>query len=327
MKVLVTGNSGLIGRWVGARLDVEGVVWAGLDRLERVSGQGAAKHYQGDLNNIEFLRKAFCDFQPTHVIHLAARCDLKGKTLEDYETNRGGVEGLAQVVSETPSVQRVVYTSSQLVCNVGYVPETDDDYCPHTIYGASKVETERVVRKLKGGGVEWCIARPTTVWGPYMSEHYQSLLRHIIKGTYFHSGSGELHKSYSYAENIAHQYWKLSGAPKEQIHGEVFYMADYEPLSLRDYANALADAMGVKRPWVMPLPCAKLLGHCGDLLNRIGVKFPYNIFRLNNIRTEYIFDLSKTESVCGPLPKSFEKGVKETAEWYLSKIKSYNETQ
>lgn len=319
MKVLITGSSGLIGRWIGQRLDLESIEWAGVDRLAKVEGQGSSAHYQLDLCDRDSLMQAFQSFQPTHVIHLAARCDLDGKTIEDYEVNRGGVEGVCEIVKATPSVQRAVYTSSQLVCNVGYVPKSDTDYCPHTVYGESKVATEEVVRRLNGGGVEWCLARPTTVWGPYMSEHYQTLLKHIKKGTYFHSGIGALYKSYSYAENIAHQYYQLLLADKAQVHGQVFYMADYEPLSLRDYANRLADEMGVKRSPTVPLLLAKVIALCGDLLSGCGLKFPYNSFRLKNIRTEYIFDTSKTRSVCGDLPKTFEAGVKETARWYCEK--------
>jgi nucleoside-diphosphate-sugar epimerase len=319
MKILMTGSSGLIGRWIGQRLDAENVEWAGLDRVDKIKGQGSVKHYQCDLCDRSALEQAFSDYQPTHVIHLAARCDLDGKTVEDYEVNRGGVEGLCEVILKTPSVIRAVYTSSQLVCNVGYVPRDDTDYCPHTVYGESKVATEEVVRAQDGGGVEWCLARPTTVWGPHMSEHYQSLLKHIKKGTYFHSGSGALYKSYSYAENIAHQYFRLLMVPSSEIHQQVFYMADYEPLSLRDYANRLADEMGVKRSPAIPLSVAKIIALCGDLLNTCGVRFPYNSFRLKNIRTEYIFDMSKTKAVCGDLPKSFEEGVHETANWYMSK--------
>ena len=319
MKVLITGSSGLIGRWIGQRLDAEGIKWAGVDRLAKVEGPGSSAHYQLDLCDREALARAFQSFQPTHVIHLAARCDLDGKTVEDYEVNRGGVEGLCEVIKATPSVARAVYTSSQLVCNVGYVPKSDTDYCPHTVYGESKVATEEAVRRLDGGSVEWCLARPTTVWGPHMGAHYQSLLKHIKKGTYFHSGSGALYKSYSYAENIAHQYYQLLLADKTQVHEQVFYMADYEPLSLRDYANRLADEMSVKRSPTVPLPVAKIIALCGDLLNACGVRFPYNSFRLKNIRTEYIFDMSKTQAICGDLPKTFEEGVTETAKWYLEK--------
>ena len=322
MKILVTGSSGLIGRWVGKRLDAEGLVWAGVDLRPKLETQSSLGHYQMDLMDGKGLAEVFERFEPTHLIHLAARCDLNGTTVEDYEVNRRGVEQLCELVKVTPSMERAIYTSSQLVCKVGYVPQTDSDYCPHTIYGQSKVATEEVTRRLDGGGVDWCLARPTTVWGPHMGEHYQSLLRHIKKGSYFHSGSGTLYKSYSYAENIAHQYFKLLTAPKEQIHQQVFYMADYEPLSLRDYANSLASEMDAKRPWTMPLPLARLVALGGDVLNKCGLSFPYNSFRLNNIRTEYIFDMTKTESVCGPLPKSFEEGVRETVKWYLESRKT-----
>ena len=145
MKVLVTGSSGLIGHWIGKRLDSEGAVWAGLDRLDPIEGQGSEKHYKIDLCDRGALQQVFADFRPSHVIHLAARCDLDGKRIEDYEVNRGGVEGLCEVIKATPSVRRVVYTSSQLVCNVGYVPTSDTDYCPRTVYGESKVATEEVV--------------------------------------------------------------------------------------------------------------------------------------------------------------------------------------
>ena len=56
----------------------------------------------------------------------------------------------------------------------------------------------------------------------------------------------------------------------------------------------------------------------GDALNFLGVPFPYNSFRLKNIRTEYIYDLSETKKVCGELPFSFEDALNKTSEWFLN---------
>jgi nucleoside-diphosphate-sugar epimerase len=318
MKVLVTGSSGLIGRWIGMRLDREGIEWVGVDVSPQIADLKCSQHYQVDILDAAALQEVFEQSSPTHVIHLAARCDLDGKTVEDYEANRGGVLNLCDAIRKTSSVSRAIFTSSQLVCEVGYVPKDDVDYCPHTVYGESKVFTEQVVREQQGGDVTWCLARPTTVWGPHMSDHYKSLWQHIENGRFFHSGSGALYKSYSYAENIAHQYFRLLMAPEDQVSENTFYMADYEPLSLRDYANSIASSLGVKSPVTIPFFLAKLIALGGDLLNGVGVKFPFNSFRLKNIRTEYIFDLSKTEAVCGALPKSFEQGIQETAKWYRS---------
>ena len=249
---------------------------------------------------------------PQRVIHLAARIDLDEKrNLTGYAANIDGVKNVLECSRESKSVDRIIVTSSQLVCKVGYIPESDIDYCPNTLYGQSKVLTEKITRDMEGGGKEWCIVRPTTVWGPYMSDHYCRLLRMIRKGRYFHCGQAMLFKSYSYAGNIAHQYWKVLVAPPNEIHQRTFYFADYLPLSLREYTNGLSKEMNAPRIPTLPLVCAKTLAVIGDIMNRMGWRsFPFNRIRLRNILSEYQFDLSATARVCGDLPYCFQDGVK-----------------
>jgi hypothetical protein len=43
--------------------------------------------------------------------------------------------------------------------------------------------------------------------------------------------------------------------------------------------------------------------------------FPFNSFRLNNILTEYRFDLSKMRRVCRELPYTLDEGVAATVDW------------
>jgi len=151
-----------------------------------------------------------------------------------------------------------------------------------------------------------------------MSEHYCRMLRLIQKGRYFHCGHAPLYKSYSYSGNIAYQYWKVLTAQPEAVHQKTFYFADYSPLSLREYTNSLANELNAPKIKTLPLGYAKTLAVMGDVLNRMGWKsFPFNSFRLRNILTEYQFDLSETEQVCGELPFSFRDGVKATARWYM----------
>jgi len=318
MRVFVTGASGFIGRWCCDLLAVEGHEVLGTDIRPKPARTCDWSFEFVDILDADDLRDVMRDNAPDAVLHLAARTDLDGTTLEDYAANLRGVSNLLKAVRATPTVKRAVYTSSQLVCKVGYFPKTDEDFHPTTVYGRSKVETERLVRAEDGGGVTWCLARPTTVWGPYMSDHYRSLLRYIESGRYFHAGHGRLLKSYAYAGNIAHEYMCLLLAPLKAVQGKVFYMVDYEPLSLRDYVNALADEMQVRRPVTLPLAVARGIAFGGDVMGRLGIRFPFNSFRLNNIRSEYVFDLSRTEAVCGPLPYTFEEGVRDTVAWHLA---------
>lgn len=263
------------------------------------------------------LTRVFQEYQPQAAIHLAARTDLDEKRdISGYSANTTGVENLVAAIAATPSMKRCIFTSTQLVCRIGYIPKDDEDYQPGTLYGQSKVLGEQAVRRTDGGGVEWCIVRPTTVWGPGMNPHYQRFFRLITKGLYFHVGHRPLYKSYGYVGNVAHQYLKLLEAPAQKLHRKTLYLADYQPLSLRDWADALQREMGARTIRTIPGPLAGFAARTGDIINALGMRrFPFNSFRLNNILTEYELDLSETEELCGPLPFDVEQGIKETVAW------------
>lgn len=318
MRVLVTGSAGFIGRRIVEVLAARGDVVSGLDRRDAPLPPGAARQDACDILDSERLLSIVDEVSPEAIIHLAARTDLNEKSeLAGYATNIAGVENLISAIRQTPSVKRCIFTSSQLVCRVGYVPRDELDYRPNTLYGQSKVLTEQIVRAENGGGIEWCLTRPTTVWGPGMSAHYQRLLAMIQNGRYFHVGGKPLHKSYSYIANIAHQYRMLLDAPAHQIVGRTYYLADYEPIELAAWTNAFRQAMQAPPIRKLPKSLAIALAWCGDVINLAGLKsFPFNSFRLKNILTEYTFDLQETEKVCGPLPYTMQEGVEETVAWF-----------
>ena len=312
MKVLVTGSSGFIGQALVRRLTAAGWEVAGLDR-----GSSATSNYLCSILDAARLNDIVQKFSPDALVHLAARTDLDEKTdLAGYAVNVEGVQNVTAAVRLTPSIKRAIWTSSQLVCRVGYVPRDDTDYTADTMYGRSKIRTEQIVREEDGAGREWCLVRPTTVWGPGMSPHYQRFLRMIQRGQYFHVGNNPLWKSYSYIENIAFQYQRLLEAPAESIHRKTLYLADYEPIDLLAWCDAFQRAFKSRPIPHVPLAVARTFAYCGDAVNAVGVRnFPFNSFRLNNVLTQYRFDTKATEAICGPLPYTMEQGVAETAAW------------
>jgi GlcNAc-P-P-Und epimerase len=312
MKVLVTGSSGFIGQALIRRLKTAGWDVAGLDMQS-----GPTTSYQCDILDSTRVADAVRDFSPEALVHLAARTDLDEKTdLSGYAANIEGVQNLIAAVRLTSSIKRAIWTSSQLVCRVGYVPRNDADYTADTLYGRSKIRTEQIVREADGAGREWCLVRPTTVWGPGMSSHYQRFLRMIQQGYYFHVGKQPLWKSYSYVENITYQYLRLLEAPADLIERKTLYLADYGPIDLLAWCDAFQRALKARPIPHMPLALARTLACCGDAVNAIGIRsFPFNSFRLNNVLTQYRFDTKATEAICGPLPYAMEQGVAETATW------------
>ena len=222
MPVLVTGSSGFIGSHLVAALTERGDIVLGLDKRPPAARNPHSEFAHCDILQTDRLLAVFHAFSPEAVVHLAARTDLDEKdSLAGYAANIEGVESLIVAVRQTPSIKRAIYTSTQLVCRVGYQPKSDVDYTPNTLYGQSKVLGEQIVRRSDGGGVTWCITRPTTVWGPGMSDHYQRFFGLIRQGAYFHVGHKPLLKSFGYVGNVVHQYLPApggSGGPDPPSH-------------------------------------------------------------------------------------------------------------
>jgi nucleoside-diphosphate-sugar epimerase len=131
MKVLVTGSSGFIGQALVRRLKTAEFEVAGLDIRP-----AATTTYVCDILDPAMLNQAVQNHSPDAVVHLAARVDLDEKTnLAGYAANIQGVQNLLSAVRLTPSIKRAIWTSSQLVCRVGYVPRDDTDYTADTLYG------------------------------------------------------------------------------------------------------------------------------------------------------------------------------------------------
>jgi nucleoside-diphosphate-sugar epimerase len=315
-KILVTGSTGLIGAALVHDLARRGMVVGGLDRNPVVGSTAAAVNYKCDILDAARLAACVREFAPNAIVHLAARTDVEGKNLSGYGANIEGVSNLVEAIRATPSVTRCIWTSTQLVCRVGQIPADVLDYQPDTVYGQSKVRTEQIVRASDGGGREWCLVRPTTVWGPGVNLHYQGFLKLVKLGLYFHVDSGPLYKSYGYIGNITHQYIRLLQAPAEIIQGRTLYLADYVPIDLVDWCNAFQRSFGARPIPVLPRTLVRLLARTGDALGALGMRrVPFNSFRLKNMLTQYQFDMRETEAICGPLPYTIEDGVRITADW------------
>lgn len=319
--ILITGGSGFIGtNLVQYYLD-RGETVLNLDIRPPRNPAHASYWKPVDILDKNLLREALRSFCPKYLVHLAARTDLdEKKNLKGYEANIEGVSNLVLAVRAYGSIERCIYTSSQLVCQIGYIPSAETDYAPNTLYGQSKVLTEKIIRENEGGGAAWSIIRPTTVWGPWCNPHYQRFLSLIERGLYFHAGSRDLHKSFGYVGNLCYQIDSLMHADTELVNHQTFYVADYETTSLREWAEALGRELKAPRIRTFPLFVAKTAAYIGDVAGMAGFgNFPFNSFRLKNILTEYIFDLRKLWNIVPHLPYTLTDGVRNTVEWYRTK--------
>jgi len=317
MRILVTGSSGFIGSALSTALRAEGHTVLGIDIRRPRWRELHADDHMVDITNGPLLGEAVRRLHPDAVVHLAARTDISPDSVARYHANVEGVANLLHAVSGTPAVRRVLWTSTQLVSRVGRVPADDTDFDPDTSYGESKVVGERIVRSLDGGCGEWAILRPTTVWGPGMSDHYLSLFRYLERRRYFHAGGAPTPKSFAYIDNSVAQIRTLLVAPASQMQRQTFYVADYAPIDMRGWCDALSRELGMPASPAVPLPVARLLARVGDALNAtVAPGFKFNSFRLRNILTSYVFDNRNLEAITGPLPVAADAAVRATVDWY-----------
>jgi nucleoside-diphosphate-sugar epimerase len=317
-KVLITGGSGFIGtNLVNRFLHRPETAVLSIDIKPAVHPGHADTYRHIDIRDREELTEAFCSFQPDVVVHLAARTDLDGASLDEYRANTAGVENVIDAVSAAGSVKRCIFCSSKLVCKNGYCPRDDQDYCPDTLYGESKVLGEKIVRNSTKLKCEWCLVRPTSIWGPWLGIPYRGFFQAVARKRYFHPGSIDPPKGFGYVGNVIHQIVTLLDAPAEQIVGKTFYLSDYQEYTIRQWADTISMKLHGTRVRAIPTPVVRAAAVCGDLAKAFGMKNPpLTSFRLRNMwQDTAAIPLDSMKEISGPLPYTMEQGVDETVDW------------
>lgn len=317
-RLLVTGGSGFIGTNAVQFALQHGIETLSLDIRKPKCAAHTAVWNSCDLLDAAGLTRAVTEFRPSHVLHLAARTDLREThDINGYNANTTGVANLIEALKAS-ECRRVAFASSMLVCRNGYRPQQDEEYCPDTLYGESKVRGEQTVRQHTAV-YQWSIVRPTSIWGPWFGSPYRQFFRSVARGLYRHPGSLCVKKALGYVGNAVWQLFRILTAPAAQMNGRTFYVSDYESISTRDWAGLIASEYGVAPVKSLPLPVMRAAALAGDFAQALGVPHaPLTSFRLRNMLTPSAFDLTALEGVAGPLPYTLEQGVKATVSWLLT---------
>ena len=187
MKVFLTGAAGFIGYHTAKSLLDEAHEVYGFDSINdyydpfykqlRLKQLAAYKNFsftQGFLEDAEGLGKAYKNFCPTHVVHLAAQAGVR-YSIENPQAyisaNIVGFQNLIELVRQTTVLENFVYASSSSVYgNNKTLPfsETQDVANPISLYAATKIANELVAKsyshlyQIPSTGLRFF-----TVYGPY----------------------------------------------------------------------------------------------------------------------------------------------------------------
>ncbi|MDC1135633.1 NAD-dependent epimerase [Alphaproteobacteria bacterium] len=186
MKILVTGSAGFIGSELCVKLLKRGESVIGIDnhndyydpklkeaRLSRHINHSNYTHLHLDISDKEALEAAFEDYEPEHVVNLAAQAGVRFSIENPHTYVQSNIVGFINVLEccRHYGIEHLVYASSSSVYGANTaVPFSVHDNVDHplSLYAASKKSNELMAHSYSHlYGLPTTGLRFFTVYGPW----------------------------------------------------------------------------------------------------------------------------------------------------------------
>ncbi|HMZ79128.1 MAG TPA: NAD-dependent epimerase/dehydratase family protein [Acidobacteriota bacterium] len=318
MKILVTGATGFVGRYVTEQLVQEGHQVRALVRPSTDSAWLQALGVQcvtGTLTNLDSLQAAIDGCQL--IYHLAALTSRQNRTASDlWQVNVEGTRNLAQAAAQA-SVRRLVYVSTLGVHGSNFTPPLDEQtpVAPNTGYRRTKWQGEQVVLGIhRLGKLPVVIARIGSIIGPH-GTNWLGLMKAIASGRFGYVGNGSNRVQLTYGTDIAQGIIRCGIVPG--IEGELFALAGPKSVMLSEFVGHLAGELGVSIPQKhSPALPFWLFQQCADRCFSVtGIELPFG-HRYNLFFSDYLISIAKAQQRLKYAPViSLEESVHLTVDW------------
>lgn len=332
MKILITGGAGFIGSAVirhiikntnNQVLNIDKLTYAGnLESLAEVSQNSNYSFEQIDICDAEAVKKAFNQFKPNLIMHLAAESHVDRSIdgpAEFITTNIVGTYVLLEVArhywqtlekSEQSSFKFHHISTDEVY---GDLEGTTDlfteltPYAPSSPYSASKASSDHLVRAWQRTyGLPTLITNCSNNYGPY---HFPEKLIPLVilnaldgKALPIY-GKGDQIRDWLYVEDHARALYKVVTEGKV---GETYNIGGHNEKQNIEVVKTICQILDELQPQVNLQPYENLITFVKD---RPG----------HDLR--YAIDASKIAHCLEWIPdESFESGIRKTVQWYLDNI-------
>jgi nucleoside-diphosphate-sugar epimerase len=314
--ILITGGSGFIGTNLIEVFEEKKYTIINFDKNPPIKKAQEVYWYQGNIMNPENLESVFNKYQPTIIIHLAARTDTLSDKPDDYIENTKGTENLIVEIKKHDYIKHVIITSTQYVYKSKETPFSlkDDDYKPHTVYGESKRIAEEITRH-SNMNCKWTIIRPCNVWGPWHMRYPNELWKIIAKGFYVHPSKKPVIRTYAYVKNLVYQLIAILNAEDSIVNEKTFYLGDM-PIDSYIWLNELSIQLRHRNIIRVPRLFFWFGAIIGDAIRHwFGINFPLYSMRYHNMIEDFYAPSNVAVHLFGTYNDNLTENVKETIDW------------
>lgn len=316
--VFVTGATGLMGSWLVKALLRDGAEVVALVRdqaprsmLVREGLLQKIAVVNGEVESLPTMRRAFAEYQPHTVFHLAAQPLVQVAKLDPLGTIRANVMGTSNVLEACRLIGKsnvVVASSDKAYGENEIIPYVETHPLQGRYpYDVSKSCTDLITQMYAATyGLKTAIVRCGNLFGGgdlNFSRTIPGVIRATLAGQRFIIRSdGKFVRDFLYVKDAAESYLTLGEhlAEDPSISGEAFNFSLGLKLTVLDLVNKVLKIMG--RTDLQPV-----------IQNTVS----------SEIREQYL-DASKARTRLGWTPKyEMEEALRETVAWYQSEINGF----
>lgn len=319
-RVLITGATGFIGSYLKDYIlekecevictyrgkkpefdDGKNVIWIRIGEID------ANTKWNYALEKIDYV------FHIAGVAHKLGSSERELKS--EYERiNIAGTMNLVEQVKLSKTIKKFIFISSLSVygSKINKVISEESKCVPENDYGKSKYTAENIViDNFKTTNINWCIIRPTLVYGKGNPGNMERLIKLIISGVPLPFMMIRNKRSMLYIGNLVSALYEVMENP--YANRKIYVLSDGEELSTKEIVVLIKKNIG-RGGLIFPMPVfmLKIIGIFGDYmkkfnLNNIGI----DSYSVDKIISSLEVDSSKIrKELTWQPPYTLEEGIK-----------------
>ena len=298
MKVLLTGQCGFIGKNLKTNLS-KTVELEYIDKKQNSDRQLSLLNYSE-------VKKLINSFRPDYVIHLAARTDLNGYKLKDYDDNIVGTKNLLKACIHK-NIKKIFIASTMLVDPFLNNKSTK---LIKTTYGESKFIMENFCLS-EFAHLPIVIGRITSAWGPGFSEPYRQFFWYVNKRLFVGIKNHSVKKTFCFIENLM---VLIKSLTFENEVPKLVYLAD-DHKDLFNWSKEISDKLQIKECFKVSKSFLKRTSQVGEFINKFGFQFPLSNMKYHNLVNSNVIPLDDFIDNCQTKFVSQEDALNKTLKW------------